>query len=220
VIICKFGGTSVADREAITRLIGIIRAARQAAIQPESPDWRGPVVVVSALGGATDRLLGVAAEAGAGDIEGATQHVRALCDRHIEVAGIITTPAERTKVEQFIRQEFAELERIVGALGVLREVSPRWLDAIASMGEILSSRIAAAALASHGLAAGWVDARKAIVTNSEFTSAAPLWDETTAAVHKTIDPVLIERKIAVVNSEAIAENCEEPLGYRQELCEA
>ena len=37
--------------------------ARQAAIQPESTDWRGPVVVVSALGGATDRLLGVAAEA-------------------------------------------------------------------------------------------------------------------------------------------------------------
>lgn len=198
MIICKFGGTSVADRDAIARLIGIIRAARQAAIQPESPDWRGPVVVVSALGGATDRLLGVAAEAGAGDIEGAREHVRALCDRHVEVAGIITTPAERTAVEQFIRQEFAELERIVGALGVLREVSPRWLDAIASMGEILSSRIVAAALASHGLAAGWVDARKAIVTTGDFTAAAPLWDETTAAVHKTIDPVLIERKIAVV----------------------
>src|SRR6478736_1129866 len=77
MIICKFGGTSVADREAITRLMGIIRAARQAAIQPESQDWRGPVVVVSALGGATDRLLGVAAEAAAGDIDGASQHIRA-----------------------------------------------------------------------------------------------------------------------------------------------
>jgi aspartate kinase len=198
MIICKFGGTSVADREAITRLMGIIRAARQAAIQPESQDWRGPVVVVSALGGATDRFLGLAAAAGAGDIEGARQQVRALCDRHLEVAGIIATPAERAAVEQFLRQEFDELDRVVGALGVLREVSPRWLDAIASMGEILSSRIVAAALSSHGLASGWVDARKAIVTTSEFTSAAPLWDETTAAVHQTIDPVLIARKIAVV----------------------
>jgi len=198
VIICKFGGTSVADRDAITRLVGIIRAARQAAIQPESPDWRGPVVVVSALGGATDRLLGVAAEAGAGDIEGAREHVRALRDRHLEVAGIITTAAERAAVEQFIRQEFDDIDRIVGALGVLREVSPRWLDAIASTGEILSSRIVAAALSSHGLAAGWVDARRAIVTNDEFTAAAPLWDETTAAVHQTIDPVLIERRIVVI----------------------
>ena len=136
VIVAKFGGTSVADRAAIERLIAIIRAARQAAIQPESRDWRGPVVVVSALGGATDRLLGLAAEAGAGDIDGAREHVRALRDRHLEVAGVITTPAERAEVEAFIRQEFDALERVVGALGVLGEVSPRWLDAIAATGEI------------------------------------------------------------------------------------
>ena len=61
-----------------------------------------------------------------------------------------------------------------------------------------SSRIVAAALSSHGLAAGWVDARRAIVTNDEFTAAAPSGTETTTAVHKTIDPVLIARKIAVV----------------------
>jgi len=198
MIVAKFGGTSVADRAAIQRLIGIIRAARQAAIQPESLDWRGPVVVVSALGGATDRLLGLAAEAGAGDIEGARHHVRALCDRHLEVAGVITTPAERADVEQFIRQEFDALERVVGALGVLHEVSPRWLDAIAATGEILSSRIVAAALSSQGLATGWVDARRAIVTDAEHSSAAPLWPETTKALQATVDPVLVDRRIVVI----------------------
>src|SRR5215510_1787028 len=106
MIVMKFGGTSVADRPAIERLISIIRAARQAAIQPESQDWRGPVVVVSALGGATDRLLGVAAEAAAGDIDGAREHIQALRDRHINVAGVITTAQLRADVEQFIRQEF------------------------------------------------------------------------------------------------------------------
>src|SRR6188768_4483516 len=165
MIVAKFGGTSVKDRDAIVRLIAIIRAARQAAIQPESRDWRGPVVVVSALGGATDRLLGLAAEAGAGDIDGARENVRALCERHLEVAGVITLAADRAEVETFIRQEFESLERVIGALAVLGEVSPRWLDAIAATGELLSSRIGAAALSSHGLAAGWVDARKAIVTN-------------------------------------------------------
>ena len=198
MLVCKFGGTSVADRAAIQRLIAIIRAARQAAIQPESGDWRGPVVVVSALGGATDRLLGLAAEAGAGDVAGARDHVRALCTRHIEVAGVISTPAERAEVERFIHQEFDALDRVVGALGVLGEVSPRWMDAIAATGEILSSRIVAAALTSNGLAAGWVDARKAIVTNGEFTQAAPLWKETTKALRKTIDPVLVQRRIPVV----------------------
>src|SRR6185503_12650960 len=178
MIVMKFGGTSVADRAAIERLMSIVRAARQAAIQPESQDWRGPVIVVSALGGATDRLLGVAAEAGSGDAEGAREHVRALLARHLDVAGVITDAALRAEVEGHLKHEFEELDRVAGALGVLREVSPRWLDAIAAIGEISSSRIVAAALTSRGLAAGWVDARRAIVTDDRFTSAAPRWPET------------------------------------------
>jgi aspartate kinase len=198
MVVMKFGGTSVADRAAIGRLISIVRAARQAAIQPESTDWRGPIVVVSALGGATDRLLGVAAEAGAGDIDGAREHVKALRARHHEVAGVITEDTERGEVDAFIDREFDELDRIVGALGVLQDVTPRWLDAIAAIGEITSSRIVAAALTSHGLAASWVDARQTIVTNGEHTRAAPLWRETTEALSATVDPLLALRRIPVV----------------------
>ena len=194
----KFGGTSVADGAAIERLMSIVRAARQVAIQPESPDWRGPVVVVSALGGVTDRLLGVAAEAGAGDADGARDHLRALRARHIDVTAIVSDAAERAAVEQFIARECDELERIAGALGVLREVTPRWLDAIAATGEILSSRLVAGALRAHGLAAEWVDARHAIVTNAEHTAAAPLETETAAALARTIDPLLADRRIPVV----------------------
>src|SRR6188474_3870609 len=177
MIVAKFGGTSVKDRDAIVRLIAIIRAARQAAIQPESPDWRGPVIVVSALGGATDRLLGVAAEAGAGDIEGARGNLQNLRARHLEVARVVDG-AERVEVERMIADEFDELDRVAGALGVLREVTPRWLDAIAAAGEILSSRVVAGALSSRGLASTWVDARRVMLTNGEHTSAAPLLDET------------------------------------------
>src|SRR6188472_2951697 len=166
MIVAKFGGTSVADREAIERLVSIIRAARQVAIQPEAPDWRGPIVVVSALGGATDRLLGVAAEAGAGDVEGARANTSALRARHLDVAQVIRDTTLRMEVEAFLDAQFDELERIAGALSVLREVSPRWLDAIAAVGEIASSRIVAAALTSHGLAASWVDARRVIVTDA------------------------------------------------------
>jgi aspartate kinase len=194
----KFGGTSVADRAAIERLVSIVRAARQAAIQPESADWRGPVVVVSALGGVTDRLLGVAAEAGAGDVEGALENIKALEARHLEVAGVVTDDGERHRLEALIRAEFDELERVVGALGVLREVTPRWLDAIAATGEILSSRMVTAALASHGLPSAWVDARRVMVTTADHTSAAPLEAETTAALTATVDPLLASRKIPVI----------------------
>jgi aspartate kinase len=198
MVVMKFGGTSVADRAAIERLISIVRAERQVAVQPESTDWRGPIVVVSALGGATDRLLGVAAEAGAGDIEGARENTRALRARHLEVAKVITNETERVEVERFLDAEFAELERIVGALGVLREVSPRWMDAIAAVGEIASSRIIAAALSSHGLAASWVDARKVIVTTSEHMAAPPLFPETKLALGAVVDPLLAARRIPVL----------------------
>jgi aspartate kinase len=198
VIVMKFGGTSVADRAAIERLMSIVRAARQVAIQPESTDWRGPIVVVSALGGATDRLLGVAAAAGSGDIGDATDQLRALRARHLEVAGVVADGPERRDVERGINAEFDELERIAGALAVLREVTPRWLDAIAATGEILSSRIVAGALQSHGLAATWVDARRVVITTPDFTHAAPLMPETTRALADVVNPLLADRRVPVM----------------------
>ncbi len=198
MIVMKFGGTSVADAAAIERLIAIVRAARQAAIQPESLDWRGPVVVVSALGGATDRFLKVAADAGAGHSRSAVDSLRELRQRHLDVARVIAASPDRADVERFITQEFDELDRLAGALSVLREVTPRWLDAIAATGEILSSRIVAAALTSHGLASTWVDARRAIVTGPEHTAAPPLMTETATALATTVDPLLAERRIPVL----------------------
>jgi aspartate kinase len=194
----KFGGTSVADQSAIERLIAIVRAQRQADAQQEGGDARGPIVVVSALSKVTDRLLGIAANAGAGDIEGAMTNLRELRQRHITVSKVVTDAVQREQVIQFLDQHFDELERIVQALAVLREVSPRWLDSIAATGEILSSRMVAAALTSHGLLATWIDARRAVVTDGEHTSAAPLFPETTAALMTHVDPPLAAGRIPVV----------------------
>jgi aspartate kinase len=198
MIVMKFGGTSVADPAAIERLVSIVRAERQVLIQPESADWRGPLVVVSALSGVTDRLLGVAAEAGAGDAEGARTNLRELRARHHAVAEVIAGVSERAAADAAIDREFDELERIVGALAVLREVSTRWLDAIAATGEVLSSQIVTAALATRGLAAGWVDARVVMKTNAEHGAAAPLFDETAIELQRVVDPILRDRRIPVM----------------------
>ena len=198
MVVMKFGGTSVADQSAIERLISIVRAQRQADAQQEGGDARGPIVVVSALSKVTDRLLGIAANAGAGDIEGAENNLRELRQRHVTVAKVITDPVQREQVIAFLDHEFDELGRIVQALAVLREVSTRWLDAIAATGEILSSRIVAAALTSHGLLATWIDARRAVVTDGEHTSAAPLFPETTSALMANVDPPLAAGRIPVV----------------------
>jgi aspartate kinase len=198
MVVMKFGGTSVADRAAIERLIAIVRAQRQADAQQEGGDPRGPIVVVSALSGVTDRLLGVAAQAGAGDIDGARASLRDLHQRHLTVSEVVTDEERRSALLADLAAEFVELERVVSALGVLREVSPRWMDTIAAAGEILSSRIVAAALDAHGLPGAWVDARLVLVTDGEHQAAAPQFPETTVALMAHVDPVLAARGIPVV----------------------
>ena len=202
MFVLKFGGTSVADRAAIIRLIEIVRATRQAALPNvlvgTQQDPRGPIVVVSALGGATDRLLGLAAQAGAGDADGARENVRLLLERHIEVAGVITDDGLRSDVETYLTAEFGSLARVVSALAVLEEVSPRWLDAIAAVGELASSRIVAAALESRGVPAAWVDARKVMVTTAEHTAAPPLMEETGIKMTAALIPLLSARRVPVM----------------------
>jgi len=198
MVVMKFGGTSVADQTAVERLIAIVRAQRQADAQQEGGDARGPIVVVSALSKVTDRLLGIAANAGAGDIEGAQTNLRDLRQRHKAISKVIVDAVQREQVIQFLDQEFDGLERIVQALAVLREVSPRWLDAIAATGELLSSRMVAAALRAHGLLAAWIDARRAVVTTGDHTAAAPLFPETTSALMAHVDPPLAAGRIPVV----------------------
>lgn len=196
--VMKFGGTSVADQPAIERLIALVRAERQAEAQTEGGDARGPVVVVSALSGVTDRLLGVAALARSGDVEGARTSLQDLRARHIKVSEVISDAALRQPVVDALNNEFDELERVVSALGVLQEVSPRWLDTLAATGEILSSQIVAAALTSHQLLAAYVDSRKAVVTDGEHTAAAPMFEETTAALMTYADPALAAGRIPVM----------------------
>ena len=98
MVVMKFGGTSVADQTAIERLIAIVRAQRQADAQQEGGDARGPIVVVSALSKVTDRLLGIAANAGAGDIDGAlTNLARAAAAAHRRCRKSSPTPCSASR---------------------------------------------------------------------------------------------------------------------------
>jgi aspartate kinase len=187
MVVLKFGGTSVADRAALERLVAIIGRAGPA-----------KTVVVSALGGATDRLLSVATQAAAGDEEGARVVVDELRARHLEMTTLVADPAARADVDQFLIQAFADLGRIVDALSVLRDVSPRWLDSVAAVGELCSSRLVAAVLSSRGVAATWVDARQVVVTDDRFTVAAPVMSATCARLTEVVGPVLASGRVPVI----------------------
>ena len=77
----KFGGTSVADAEAMGRVIAIVREQIAA-----NPNDKLPVIVVSAMSKVTDRLIETGRLAGIGDAAGAAKTMDDLLERHIGVA--------------------------------------------------------------------------------------------------------------------------------------
>jgi len=184
-IVMKFGGTSVADPGAIGRLIGIVRSQH------------APVVVVSALAGVTDTLIEVTRFAQDGDGDRAASALRDLRERHVSVASAVTNQS-RDGVLAAVRAEFEELIGLVHALAVLREVSPRSLDAVVATGEVLSSRIVAAALADTGIPSAWIDARLVLVTDAEHTAASPDMIETCARARARVAPVTSGGRVAVL----------------------
>jgi len=189
----KFGGTSVADPEAIGRLIHIVRTQHAKKTAGDAP-----VVVVSALAGVTDALVAVAQFAEEGQGDRAAAAVRSLEERHVAVAVAITSDDNRARLLDEVRQEFKELAGLVHALAVLREVSPRSRDAVHAVGELVSSRIVAAAFAEQKIPSVWIDARAVLITDDEHNAAAPDMVDTCARARAIVAPQIAAGKVVVV----------------------
>ena len=185
IVVMKFGGSSVADAAAIERVVAIVARERH--------QGGTPVVVVSALGGVTDRLLGLAAAAARPDRDAALD---ALSRRHSEVVTALGANPDG-EVTRFIAARFDELRSAFDGLPG-GEPDPGTLDVIAAAGELLSSRIVAAGMIARGLPAAWVDARDAIVTDAQHTAAIPLASETADAARRVTAPHLTSGRIPVL----------------------
>ncbi|MEL7061319.1 MAG: bifunctional aspartate kinase/homoserine dehydrogenase I [Acidobacteriota bacterium] len=175
--VLKFGGTSVATADAIRRVRTIVRDARA-----KSP----VVVVVSALGGATQALLDLASRAAARD-EGWPNELDGLRLRHLETAAELVTGAGHDALEATLEARFADLHDLLRGVFLLRELSARASDGIVSYGERLAAEIVAAAFAEGGLAAVAVDARALIRTDDRFGGARVRLEPTLAALRAALE---------------------------------
>ena len=193
-VVMKFGGTSVADEDAIGRVTAIVR--RQ--IDSDAASGTPPLVVVSALSKVTDGLLNVARLIGSGERDHAMSRLNDLANRHVAIASALMRGERLDNVIHDLRSEFAATKSIVGDLASPHEVSPRLADAIASTGELASSRLMAAALAEAGVRPTWVDARAVMLTDEEYTRAAPDMAGTCSRVRDRVAPILRRGEVAVV----------------------
>ncbi len=179
MIVMKFGGSSVESAAAITRVAGIVHAREE----------RHPVVVVSAMGKTTNKLLAIAAAAIGGKREEYIRQLHDLRDYHSREARQIVPLSDRADLDRFLDEHFQELTELVKGLAVLGELTPRSIDAISSYGERLSSYIVTLAFRHFGMKTEHVDSREVLVTDRRHTQAAPNFPETYARLKKTIPPV-------------------------------
>jgi len=184
-VIMKFGGTSVADAEAMNRVLGIVRKQLEA-----SPAGKPPVVVVSAMSKVTDRLIETGRVAALGETDQAVALLNELLERHISVSrGLVAGPSSAGLIDR-LRSDFAALTETVRGWAAHKDVSPRSHDALVAMGELASSRIVATAFADKGISSAWVDARRVLVTDDEHMAAIP---DIGATCRRTQELVAAER---------------------------
>ncbi len=189
MIVAKFGGTSVGDADAIARTVEIVRGRMP----------RQPVVVVSALAGTTNRLIEIAEQAAAGQLIVALAILEELRTRHFDALATLLGPkAEASEVGTETGALFDELAHLAEALSVLGHLTPRSHDAVAGMGERLSAPIVAAAMVKAGVPAVWIDARRVMATNDDYSRAEPRLDDIALNCRAQLLPLLREGKIPVL----------------------
>ncbi|MEX2467217.1 MAG: bifunctional aspartate kinase/homoserine dehydrogenase I [Gemmatimonadota bacterium] len=162
--VLKFGGSSLADSDRIRRVADIVRSERD-----EARDTRF-VVVVSALGGVTERLAEAARSAAAGD-----PACEALLDRidarHRSALEAVVPPGEREDLSHTVSRWTTEIRELLTGIAMVRECTPRTLDRVLSLGERVSSALVAAAFRASGMEAEAVDARDLLITDDAFGRA-------------------------------------------------
>ncbi len=156
--VLKFGGTSVANAENISKVVAIVTKT----LKKDKL-----IVVVSALGGTTDMLIDMGRLAAAGD-EKYKEKLTGIEQRHLQTVKELIPFARQSAILSEIKRQCNELEAICEGVFLLRELSSRTLDRVVSFGELMSSVIISHKFSSYGVKHEWKDSRELIRTNSNF----------------------------------------------------
>jgi aspartate kinase len=187
MIVMKFGGSSVESAIAIERVASIVKARVD----------RRPVVVVSAMGKTTNKLLAIAQSSIRDERDDALAQLQDLREFHTRETRPVILDADWPEAERILDRHFQELTELVKGFAVLGELSPRSVDAISSYGERLSSALVALAFRKFGIDSVHFDSREAVVTDGRHTQAAPIFPLTYARLASAVRPLAREKVVVM-----------------------
>lgn len=172
--VLKFGGTSVGSVHSILSVKKIVEAIEEPVI-----------VVVSALGGITDKLLNTSAMAARGDVA-YEKELSEIITRHLDVIeGVISDQALRIDVQKQVMNLLDELSNIFRGVYLINDLSAKTSDTIVSYGERLSSLIVSNIIKDARL----FDSRKFIKTVKQFNKHIVDFELTNRLIKETFDPL-------------------------------
>lgn len=180
--VLKFGGSSVADSEAIGRTLSIVRGSEQPVL-----------VVVSALGGITDLLL-EAARLASEQEEAWKQRLEVIEFRHLEAVRGLIPITEQAPLLSRVKKELNILETLLEGAYLIGETTPKLLAKIVSFGELMSSFLIASYYRSQGVEAIFKDSRELIRTDDAYTNAGVFREASYSLISKALDgtaPVVV-----------------------------
>ncbi|MDG1778627.1 MAG: bifunctional aspartate kinase/homoserine dehydrogenase I [Flavobacteriaceae bacterium] len=170
--VLKFGGTSVGSVENIKKVIEIVKS---------SSENDQVAVVVSAVGGITDKLMRASQKAIENDLNYKNDFNK-LKEQHIEIMEGLLSGSTLTDTKDVILEKLSELERLLDGIFLINELSPKTTDKLLSFGELMSSLIIFEAMQEHGLNVQLKNSQNLIVTDSNFTNALVQFEETNANI--------------------------------------
>jgi aspartate kinase len=190
LLVMKFGGTSVGSAERIAGAAAL--AAKSAA------EGNGVVVVTSAMSGVTNELVAAARRASHG-VWNFEERDR-LWERHDAVARELFAGDESLLeiVRERVRRGLDRVDTLCLGVSLVRELTPRLLDAISGTGEILAAPLLAAAVSSKGRAAEAVEATELLVTDDQFGAAEPDMEATRERTTARLAPLIDAGVVPIV----------------------
>lgn len=162
MIVLKFGGTSVANSENISKTIAIVT-------NKSKEDKLA--VVVSAFSGVTDLLILAGKTASAKDRK-YKDIISQIEKKHKDVIDELVPLSDQNELIDTINGNINHLKTLLDGCYLLGELSNRTADIVAGFGELLSSQIIAVALKQKVSNSNFKDSRELIKTDSNFGKAS------------------------------------------------
>jgi len=183
-VVHKFGGTSVADASCYRRVADLMRSRNDTRV----------AIVVSAMGGMTNALLDLIAEAEdpAGSFQEGLEAIRARYSG--TVRELIQGEPDRADLLEPFETELGEVGDILHAVALVRSAAQRSKDIVAGYGEIWSARLLSGFLAQEAAtdpcerAVSWIDARQVLLVENGELGPAVMWDRSRELLHEHLPP--------------------------------